>query len=73
MLERPETESAQGSLEGQEAFPSFSDVVPLKKTTFMLERPETESAQGSLEGQEAFPSFSDVVLVAQGLSKDSPE
>ncbi|CAN7995439.1 unnamed protein product [Ixodes hexagonus] len=47
--------------------------VPLKKTTFMLERPETESAQGSLEGQEAFPSFSDVVLVAQGLSKDSPD
>ncbi|XP_049512234.1 inositol 1,4,5-triphosphate receptor associated 2-like isoform X2 [Dermacentor silvarum] len=27
MLERPETESAQGSLEGLEAFPSFSDVV----------------------------------------------
>uniref|UniRef100_A0A224YNR6 Lymphoid restricted membrane protein n=1 Tax=Rhipicephalus zambeziensis TaxID=60191 RepID=A0A224YNR6_9ACAR len=27
MLERPETESAQGSLDGQEAFPSFSDIV----------------------------------------------
>ncbi|KAL3218841.1 hypothetical protein MRX96_031371 [Rhipicephalus microplus] len=27
MLERPETESAQGSLDGQEVFPSFSDIV----------------------------------------------